>query len=240
MSFRQKPIFVLAHKELFTLFNSPATYIVCVLFLVTSGWLFVVPLFQFNQSSLDTFLRPLPLLFLFLVPALTMRSFAEEFKAGTFEYLATLPIKDYEIVLGKYFGALGWLAVLLAFTLAYPLALLGVGRPDIGQVTGAYLAIFGLGAFFTAIGVWASALTRNQVVAFIVSFFVCFTLYLIDHIAGFVPSGMAPWVRALGITAHFEALARGVIDSRDLLYWASGSAFFLAACLAVLNSRRWR
>src|ERR1700746_231884 len=84
------PIFVLAHKELFTLFNSPATYIVCVLFLVISGWLFAVPLFQANQSNLDTFARPLPLIFTFLIPALTMRSFSEEFKSGTIEYLATL------------------------------------------------------------------------------------------------------------------------------------------------------
>src|SRR5882762_8700157 len=118
---KQNPIIVLAHKELFTLFNSPATYAICVVFLVTSGWLFAVPLFQINQSSLDTFLRPLPLLFSFLIPALTMRTFSEEFKSGTFEYLATLPIKDYEIVLGKYLGALGWLGVLLLFTLIYPL-----------------------------------------------------------------------------------------------------------------------
>src|SRR5205823_4299368 len=116
---RRQPIFTLARKELFVLFNSPATYIVCVVFLVTSGWLFVVPLFPANQSSLDTFLRPMPLLFSFIIPALTMRSFSEEFKAGTIEYLATLPIDDYEIVLGKYLGALGWIGILLLFTLAY-------------------------------------------------------------------------------------------------------------------------
>ena len=240
MNFKQKPIIVLAHKELFTLFNSPATYVVCVVFLVTSGWLFVVPLFPSNQSNLDTFLRPLPMLFSFVIPALTMRSFSEEFKAGTIEYLATLPIKDYEIVLGKYLGAMGWLGVLLLFTLAYPLTLACMGRPDIGQMIGAYAAILGLGAFFAAIGVWASALTRNQVVAFIVSFFVCFTLYLLDRIADFMPGVVSTFMKALSVNAHFDALARGVLDSRDLLYWASGSLFFLVACLAVLNSRRWR
>ncbi len=236
----KRPIFVLAHKELFMLFNSPATYIVCVVFLVTSGWLFAVPLFQINQSSLQTFLAPIPLLFSFLIPALTMRSFSEEFKSGTIEYLATLPIKDYEIVLGKYLGALGWLAVLLVFTLGYPLVLVIAGHPDAGQIVGAYAAVLGLGAFFTAVGVWASALTRNQVVAFIVGFFVCFTLYLLDRVADFMPSLLSGFVRALSVGPHFDALARGVLDTRDILYWASGSVFFLAAGLAVMNSRRWR
>src|SRR5258708_35691857 len=113
MNWRRTPIAILAHKELFMLFNSPATYIVCVVFLVTSGWMFAMPLFQINQSSLQTFIAPIPLLFSFLIPAMTMRTFSEEFKSGTIEFLATLPIKDYEIVLGKYLGALGWLAALL-------------------------------------------------------------------------------------------------------------------------------
>ncbi len=237
---RRSPVWVLARKELFTLFNSPATYVVCVVFLVTSGWLFIMPLFQLNQSSLDTFLRPLPLLFSLLIPALTMRSFSEEFKGGTIEYLATLPIRDYEIVLGKYLGVMGWLSVILMFTLAYPIMLFTVGRPDPGQMIGSYAAVFGLGAFFSAIGLWASALTRNQVVAFIVSFFVCFTLFLIDRLAEFMPGFLSGAIRALGVNSHFDALARGVLDTRDLLYWASGTAFFLGACLAVMNSRRWR
>lgn len=240
MKLSQRPIFVLARKELVSALNTPATYVICVLFLVTSGWLFAVPLFQFRQSTLETFLRPLPLLFLFLVPALTMRSFAEEYKAGTIEYLATLPIKDYEIVLGKFLGALAWLLILIAFTLVYPLALIGVGRPDYGHLVASYIAAISLGALFTAIGLWASALTRNQVVAFIVSFFVCFTLYLMDHIARFAPALLSPWIAAFGINTHFESVARGVIDTRDLLYWVSGTVFFLSACLAVLNSRRWR
>jgi ABC-2 type transport system permease protein len=237
---KHRPILVLAKKEISALFNSPATYIVCVVYLMTSGWFFAAPLFQMNQSSLDTFLGPLPLLFTFLIPALTMRSFAEEFKAGTIEYLATLPIKDYEIVLGKYLGALGWLGVLLLFTLAYPVVLMIAGHPDYGQLFGAYAAILGLGAFFTAIGLWASALTRNQVVAFIVSFFICFALYILERIADFLPRILADVIRAVSILPHYESLARGVLDSRDILYWASGTGFFLVACLAVMNSRRWR
>jgi ABC-2 type transport system permease protein len=240
MKFREHPIWVLAEKELSTLFNTPATYVVCVVYLVTSGWLFAMPLFDYNQSTLDTFLRPLPLIFTFLIPALTMRSFSEEFKAGTIEFLATLPIKDYEIVLGKYLGILGWLGVLFLFTLAYPLILFLIGRPDPGQLIGAYAAMLGVGMFFAAIGLWASALTRNQVVAFIVGFFVCFMFFLLNRMADFLPGALSTFVRAWSVDAHFEALARGVLDSRDLLYWASGSCFFLGACLTVLHSRRWR
>jgi ABC-2 type transport system permease protein len=236
----KNPIQILAHRELSMLFNSPATYVVCVLFLVTSGWMFAVPLFEANQSSLDFFVRPIPMLFTFLIPALTMRSFSEEFKSGTIEYVATLPVRDYEIVLGKYLGSLGWLAIVMLFTLGYPLILFVIGRPDVGQVVGAYAAIFALGAFYTAVGLWASALTRNQVVAFIVSFFVCFTLFLLDKIADFLPGFVSNFVRGMSVGAHFEPLARGVLDTRDLLYGVSGSIFFLAACLAVMNSRRWR
>jgi ABC-2 type transport system permease protein len=234
------PTWILARKEMFSLFNSPATYVVCVVYLITTGWLYVSSLFQSNQSSLQSFLGPTPLLFTILIPALTMRSFSEEFKSGTIEYLSTLPIRDTEIVLGKYLGALGWLAVLLVFTLAYPITLAIVGRPDIGTVIGAYAAILGLGAFFTAIGLWASALTRNQVVAFIMSFFICFIFFLLERIAEYLPNLIAAPLRAVSVVPHFEALARGVLDVRDLLYWASGSLFFLVACLAVLNSRRWR
>jgi ABC-2 type transport system permease protein len=237
---RRSPIWILARKELSTMFNAPATYVVCVVFLVVTGWLFAAPLFQMNQSTLDTFLRPLPLIFTFVIPALTMRSFSEEFKAGTIEYLATLPIRDYEIVLAKYLAAMGLLGVLLLFTLFYPLVLFLIGRPDVGQLIGAYVSIIGLGSFFAAIGVWASSMTRNQVVAFITGFFVCFIFFLFSRIADFFPGLLATFVRGWSIDTHFDALARGVLDSRDLLYWASGTCFFLAASLAAVHARRWK
>jgi ABC-2 type transport system permease protein len=237
---RKNPVFILARKELTLLINAPATYVISVVFLLITGWLFVSPLFQMNQSALDTFFRPLPLIFTFLVPALTMRSFSEEFHSGTMEYLTTLPIEDYEIVLAKYFAALGLLAMLLAFTLFYPLVLFMVGRPDLGQIVGVYVSILGLASFFSAIGLWASAFTRNQVVAFIIGFFVCFIFFLLAHIADFLPGMAASFVRGFSVDEHFDALARGVLDTRDLLYWASGTGFFLTACLAVVQSKKWR
>ena len=237
---RKSAIWVLARKELAVLFHTPATYVIAVVFLLINGWLFVSPLFQMNQSTLDTFVRPLPLIFTFLVPALTMRSFSEEFKAGTIEYLATLPIQNHEIVLGKYLASLGMILVLVAFTLFYPLVLFIVGRPDLGQMMGAYVSILGLASFFAGIGLWASALTRNQVVAFIMGFFVCFIFFLLGRVADLLPGVLSSVVRDFSVDTHFDALARGVLDTRDILYWASGTFFFLSACLMVLQSRKWR
>lgn len=220
--------------------NAPATYVIGVIFLLITGWLFLSPLFILNQSTLDTFVRPLPLIFTFLVPALTMRAFSEEFKAGTMEYLATLPIEDHEIVLGKYLSAIGLIGVLVAFTLVFPLVLFVIGSPDLGQLVGAYVSILGLASFFAAIGIWASAFTRNQVVAFIIGFFVCFIFYLLGRVAEFFPGVLAGMVRNLSVEAHFDALARGVLDTRDLLYWVTGTLFFLLWSLAVVQSRKWR
>ncbi len=233
------PILILARKELMTLLNMPTTYVITVAFLLVTGWLFVSPLFLMNQSALDGFLRPLPLIFTFLVPALTMRSFAEEWKAGTIEYLCTLPIEDHEIVIAKYLASMGMIGVLLLFTLCYPAVLLVVGRPDPGQMIGAYVAILGLASFFAAIGLWASSFTRNQVVAFIVGFFVCFLFFLLGRIADFLPGMLSSFVRTLSVETHFDALARGVLDSRDLLYWVSGTAFFLIWTHSVLQSKKW-
>ena len=235
-----KTVFTLARKELTIMFNAPATYVIGVVFLIITGWLFVSPLFLMNQSVLDSFFRPLPLIFTFLVPALTMRAFSEEFKSGTIEYLATLPIEDHEIVLAKYLAALGLIGTLIAFTLVFPLVLFLIGKPDAGQMIGVYVSILGLASFFAAIGLWASAFTRNQVVAFIIGFFVCFLFFLLDRVADFLPGIVSSFVRGFSVNAHFDALARGVVDTRDLLYWATGTAFFLAACLSVMQTKKWR
>lgn len=234
------PVIVLARKELSMLFDSPATYVIAVAFLLITGWLFSSTLFLDNQSSLDPFLRPLPLIFTFLVPALTMRSFAEEFRSGTIEYLATLPIDDHEIILAKYLASMGLIGTLIVFTLAYPVILFCIGRPDVGQLIGAYFAIIGLASLFSAIGLWASALTRNQVVAFIIAFFVCFVFFLLNYTSTLLSGWAAAFIRYWGVEVHFDSLARGVLDSRDILYWLSGTIFFLSACLVVVRSRRLR
>lgn len=233
-------VWTLAKKELVTLLNAPTTYVIAVVFLLMTGWFFTGPLFLNNQSSLESFLGPLPLIFTFIVPALTMRAFSEEYRAGTIEYLSTLPLHDWEIVLAKYLAAMGLLGTLLAFTLAYPLVLFLIGRPDPGQIVGGYIALLGLGSLFSAIGLWASSLTRNQVVSLIIGFFVCFAFFVLNYLANLFPEWLGSFVQAWSVEYHFSALARGVMDSRDLLYWASGTFFFLAASLSSVHARRWR
>jgi ABC-2 type transport system permease protein len=237
---KNNPVFILARKELSITMNAPATYVISVVFLLITGWLFVSPLFLLNQSGLDSFYRPLPLIFSFLVPALTMRAFSEEFKSGTIEYLATLPLEDHQIVLAKYLAALGLIGLLIVFTFVFPIVLWLIGRPDLGQIIGVYVSIAGLSAFFAAIGLCASALTRNQVVAFIIGFFICFAFFLLGRVSELLPGGLASFVRGFSVEAHFEALARGVLDSRDILYWVSGAVFFLTACQAVVRGKKWR
>ncbi len=237
---RSSAVWTLARKELSMMAHAPATYVIGAVFLLFTGWLFVTPLFQMNQSSLDSFFRPLPLIFTFLVPALTMRAFSEEFKSGTFEYLATLPLYDYEIVLAKYLAVLGLIVGILACTLVYPLVLFFVGRPDSGHIIGTYVSILGLASFYAAIGLWSSTLTRNQVVAFIIGFFVCFIFFLLDRMADLLPGVLSSTLRLFSVVDHFDAMARGVLDTQDVLFWLSGSAFFLMASLAMVQSRKWR
>ncbi len=231
---------ILALKELSMMLGTPATYVIFVVFLLLSGWLFAGPLFISSLSSLVSFAGPMPLLFTFLLPALTMRSFSEEYRSGTIEVLATLPVRDYEIVLGKYGAVMGVLGTWLLFTLAYPLLLWIIGRPDVGHVVGTYAAIVGLGSFFGAVGLWASTLSRNAVVSFVIGFFVCFSFFLIDRLATFFPESVALFIRAFGVQTHFDALSRGVLDIRDVLYWAGGTLFFLGAALSVVHARRWK
>ena len=152
-----------------------------------------------------------------------------------------MPLEDHEIVLGKYLAAMGLTGLLVAFTLVYPIVLF-IDRTtgSVGQLVGVYVSIVGLASFFTAIGLCASVLTRNQVVAFIIGFFVCFVFFLLGRVADFMPGILSSFVRGFSVDAHFDALARGVLDTRDLLYWATGSGFFLAASLSVMQSKKWR
>lgn len=235
-----KLAWTLAQRDWNLYLNSAATYVLAVVFLFLTGWLFVSPLFQFGQSTLDTFLRPLPLLFTFLIPALCMRAYAEEYRGGTIEYLGTLPIDDWQIVAGKFLAVFGLIGALLAFTLIYPVILLIAGRPDLGQLIGGYLAVGGLACFYASIGLWASSLTRNQVVAFIIGFFTCFLFFLLDRFAGLFPAGVAGVINLFSVEAHFSPLARGVVDTRDVLFWVGGSVVFLVACLTALQARRLR
>jgi ABC-2 type transport system permease protein len=212
------PIF---KKELRSYFTSPVAYIVITVFLLINGWFFGTSLFVVGQASLRNVFQIIPFVLTFFVPAITMRLVSEEKKTGTFELLTTMPVTDLEIVLGKYLAGLALLAVSLLFTLGYAITVSALGKADSGVTLAGYLGLLLLGAGYVAIGVMASSLTENQIVAFIVGFLIIFVLSLVDKVLLFVPRGLASVFEYLSAEFHFNNIARGVLDSRDIVYYAS-------------------
>jgi ABC-2 type transport system permease protein len=212
------PIF---KKEVRSYFSSPVAYIVITVFLLICGWFFSTSLFVVGQASMRNVFQIIPFVLTFFVPAITMRLLSEERKSGTFELLTTMPISDIDIVVGKYLSALLLLAVALFFTLGYAITVGSLGSADAGVTAAGYIGLLLLGAGYVAIGVLASTLTENQIVAFIVSFLVIFVLSLVDKVLMFLPARLASVFEYLSAEYHFNNIARGVVDTRDLVYYAS-------------------
>lgn len=226
-------------KELRSYFNSPVAYIVIVVFLVILGWFFTSSLFINNISSLRTVFETTPFLLLFFAPAMTMRLISEEKKTGTLEILLTKPIQEYEIIVGKFLAVWVLYFFTLVPTFSYFLSVALLGTLDIGPVIGGYLGLLLVGAVFLSISVFGSSITENQVVAFIVSFLIVFTLFMLDKILFYVPASLASIFEYLSIDYHFSNIARGVIDTRDLLYYVSAIVFTLFLGTVVLQRKRW-
>jgi ABC-2 type transport system permease protein len=207
-------------KEFKAYFLSPIAYIVISVFLIIIGWLFFSTFFLDRQASLTRFFSLLPVTFAFIIPAITMRLFSEEINVGSYELLLTLPVSFKEIILGTFLAAVAFVAVMLAPTVMYAISISFLGDLDWGPVIGGYLGALLLGAGFSAIGLLASCLTRNQVVAFIIGMAICFTLtLLIDFVLFFLPSFLVGIFQYLSANFHFQNISKGVIDSRDLLYF---------------------
>lgn len=230
----------LYRKELRAYFDTPAAYVITVVLLLISGYFFATPLFLQNQAALTGFVNISPLLFLFFVPALTMRLYSEELKSGTIELLATLPVKDAEVLLAKYAASLTVLGFMLAGTFCYPLTLGLLGEPDWGGIAGSYCGLALTAAVFAAAGIWASSLTRNQIVAFILSFLINFVLFILGKLHEFVPEVLSPMTDYLGIDVHLNRISRGLFDSRELLYYASLTGYFLYLAYLNVKIRRLR
>ena len=226
-------------RELRSYFNSPVAYVVMVVFLVIIGWFFSSNMFLMNVASMRIVFEIVPLIFLFFVPAITMRLLAEEKKSGTLELLTTKPVRDIEIVLGKFFAAWTLLAAALAPTLLYFITLLSLGQIDIGPVVSGYLGLLLMGAVYIAIGIFASSITENQIVAFIVSFLIVLTLFLMDKVLMYVPETFASTLEFLAIDYHFSNIARGVIDTRNIIYFGSLLGFSLLLATVSLERRKW-
>ena len=216
-------------KELKGYFISPIAYIVISIFLILTGWFFFSTFFLYGQAEMRGFFSLLPIIFSFIIPAVTMRLFSEEFNTGSYELLLTLPVSSMNIILGKFLAAAAFAAILLAPTLLYGVFISFLGDLDWGPVIGGYVGAVLLGAAFSAIGLFASSLTRNQIIAFITGMSLCFLLTLVDKILFFLPESALNFFQFLGADFHFRNISKGVIDSRDLLY-------FLSVCFVMLYS----
>ena len=226
-------------RELRSYFNSPVAYVVIVVFLAIIGWFFTSNLFLMNVASMRVLLDLVPLAFLFFVPAISMRLIAEEKKSGTLELLATKPVRDVEIILGKFFAGWTLLGATMAPTLVYLVTLLVIGKPDLGPIVTGYLGLLLMGGVFVAIGVFASSLSENQIIAFVLSFLIVLALYLADKVLIYVPEGLASTLEFLAIDYHYSNIARGVIDSRDVIYFGSLIGFSLLLATVSLERRKW-
>lgn len=225
-------------KEFRQFFSSLTGYIAIVVFLLLNGlFLFVFPdtnLLDFGYATLNKFFELAPWILLLLIPAITMRSLADEFKTGTFEILQTKPLSRWQLVLGKYAGALLVVVIAIVPTLLYIISIQQLssgGGIDIGATIGSYIGLFFLSAVFTAVGICCSSFTSNAVVAFIISGFACFILYNGFNAISRIPAleaGADYYIEMMGIDFHYRSISRGVIDSRDLFYFISVIGLFLA------------
>lgn len=225
-------------KEFRQFFSSLTGYIAIIVFLLLNGlFLFVFPdtnILDFGYATLDKFFELAPWILLLLIPAITMRSFADEFKGGTFEILQTKPLSRWQLVSGKYFGSLGVVLIALVPTVIYPISVQQLaaagGGLDLGGTIGSYIGLIFLAGVFVAIGIACSSLTNNAVVAFIAGAFLCFVLYSGFNAVSRIPAlqaGADYYIEMLGIDFHYRSVSRGVVDSRDIIYFLSVILFFL-------------
>ncbi len=234
-------IFALMRKELKSYFNSPIAFIVIAVFIILSTWIFFYygdyAFFDRGISDIRGLFQYSSLILLFFAPAISMRLIAEEKYNGTLELLVTMPIEDYEIVIGKYLYTLVVYAIMLLGLMVTPITVMLIGEPEVGVILTSYLGFFLLGASYFAIGTAASAFTKNQIIAFIVTFLLLGVLYLIG---GAVSSGpLAAIIDTISIHGHFENFFKGIIDIRDIVYFISIIALSLYVASTALTSRKF-
>jgi ABC-2 type transport system permease protein len=225
-------------KEFKSYFISPIAYIVISLFLLVTGWFFFATFFLYSQATLRSFFAMLPLIMSFVVPAITMRLFSEEMNIGSYETLITMPVTNVDVILGKFFGAVAFISVMLVPTILYPVTVSFISDLDWGPVIGGYVGVVFLGAAFSAIGLFASSLTRNQIIAFIIGIAVCFTLTLIDKMLFFMPVSVLGFFEYIGADYHFQNFSKGVIELRDIVYFLSVSFISLYGANLVIQGKK--
>jgi gliding motility-associated transport system permease protein len=243
-------MFSLLKKEIASFLSSLIGYVVILVFLISIGlfmWVFSTDynVLENDYANFNSLFFIAPMFYLFLIPAVTMRSFAEEKNKGTIELLFTRPLTDLQIILAKYFAGLILVLFSLVPTLIYYFTVKSLAQPpvdiDTGGMWGSYIGLLFLGAGFVSIGIFASAVSDNQIIAFIISLFLCGFFFIgFDYAASFSLFGKVDnIIQQIGIKAHYLSMSRGVIDTRDLIYFITLIAFFIICTKTVLQSRKW-
>ncbi len=237
-------------KEIAYFFSSLTGYIVLIVFLLLTGsfiWIFSsTSVFNYNYASLGQLFAIGPIAFMFLIPAITMQSFADENQRGTLEFLITKPIGDWNIVLGKYLATSCLIILSLLPTLVYYFSLYALGSPpgniDSGAVLGSYIGLFLLGNIFASIGLFISSFNANQIVAFIITAFACFSMFWVFDFISTLPLAYGKadnLIKSLGIEYHYDNISKGRVDSRDIIYFLSIIALFIYLTVISLGRRKW-
>ena len=233
-------VWAVATRELRSYFLSPLAYVVIALFLALSGYLFALILANGREASLRGLVQNVSVLYLFIVPAISMRLLAEEQRTGTVELLLTNPVQEWEIVTGKFLASVMLVLVMLALTLVFPLFLFIFGNPDRGPIVTGYVGIFLQAAAFLSVGLWASSLTQNQIVAAIVSFALLLVLWLSDNLGQFRGGTFGAIVSYTSVINHFQSFPQGVIQSNDVVYYLTLVLAGIVLSTLSLQSRRYR
>jgi ABC-2 type transport system permease protein len=228
-------------KEFKTFFLSPIAYVFITVYLIATSFLYFQSFFIINQADMRQYFDLLPWIFLIFIPVVTMRSWAEEKKAKTLELLLTWPISDLEVVSGKFLAAFAFLFITIMLSISIPITLAFLGKPDMGVILASYAGALLMGAAYLAIGLWVSSLTENQIIAFILGVFITLGMLIVGFpfVTMLLPGFMVPFFNFLGLGNHFESIGRGVIDSRDVIYYLSVIFIFLFLNVRTLESRKW-
>lgn len=232
-------VMAIVAKEWKTWIDTPLGYVIAVAFFIASGYFFSSALFLVGQADMRNWFSSLPMLLLFFVPAMTMRMLADEQKSGTFELLATMPLTTSEIVGGKFLAVFLQLLALFMLTLMYPLTLSLIGELDVGQIAASYVAVLLLAASYAAICLFASAVTRYEVVAYVVGFGVLLTLFLVSQSIVLFSPQVQDLIMMVSPLAHYQSMIRGVLSLQDIAYFIALAGLFLMLTWFSLERRRW-
>jgi ABC-2 type transport system permease protein len=233
-------VWAVATRELRSYFLSPLAYVVIALFLALSGYLFALILSSSRQATLNGLISNVSVLYLFIVPAVSMRLLAEEQRTGTIELLLTNPVHEWEIVVGKFLASIMLILVMLGLTLLFPLFLFIFGQPDTGPIITGYVGVLLQAGAFLAVGLWASSLTQNQIVAALVAFALLLILWLSDNLGQFLGGTIGSIVSYTSVINHFQSFPQGVIQSKDVVYYLTVIGAGLVLSTLSLQSRRYR